>query len=550
MRVFLGMTAALFVSCLAGRASAAEPVNPTEEAASQPLVQLSSPQKVVFADLPPGAKRAWQRGLMFRQRLGLEPRPLITGGAFYIGEGEDISDEGEFAAMAALLATPGGDDAWRDKICSFPWRVKFVAQQTGLAIPDPEKYCPEYLSWKREPFSGAELVLIANKAGAPTTGLGAVYLLLKRGDQEAYAVVFSPPSQVEEPWVEWPNAILGFMEATVHLKPESEFRKWRRFRDGNAEWRLDLRLSQDQIRTLADLIYETKSQRGRYHAFGRNNSTYILSLLDATGGADRLLRPWSGWETSRDTLIRVANSPMAGAFSQNVPAQVFMPPVEGSNLSGGTTTLSLGYGRLNYEFDMWALGFRAAGFSRGSPIPWAPPGEDLQILAGRLVLADGGVKIDRLVLGSALSSPVLNEVGSTWAWSTHIGMLNVPDCGMSSEFCWRISGDLAVGASLTLDPGKLNVYAMFGPSFGTSPEDGLDFFVGGQHKFGVWWLVAPRLRFVMDATGSLLYGQRQVRDWQFAMSLSYWAGKGVEVTLGHELRQETDLSLLSAQLHF
>ncbi len=550
MRLFLGMTAAMFLGCQGVRATAAEPASPAEEVLPQLQPQSSQPQRVAFADLPPGAKRAWQRGLMFRQRLGLEARPLITGGAFYIGEGEAISDEGEFSAIAELLERPGSGDAWRDRVCSFPWRVKFVAQQTGLPIPNPEKYCPEYLSWKREPFSGAELVLIANKAGAPTTGLGAIYLLLKRGDQEAFAVVFSPPSPVEEPWVEWPNAVLGFMEGTVNLKLESEFRKWRRFRNGDAEWRLDLRLSEDQIRTLADLVYETQAQRGRFHAFGRNNATFVLSLLDATGGADRLLRPWSGWETSRDALIRVANSPLAGAFSQKAQPNVFMPVVEGASLSGGTTTLSLGYGRLNYEHDMWVFGFRAAGFSRGSPIPWAPPGEDLQILSGRMVLADQAVKIDRLVLVSALSAPVLNEVGATWAWSTHLGMLNIPNCGMSPEFCWRISGDLAAGASLTLDPGKLDVYAMIGPSFGTSPEAGLDFFVGGQQKFGIWWLVAPRLRFVMDATGSVLYGQSQVRDWQFAMSLSYWAGKGVEVTLGHELRHETDMSLLSAQLHF
>ncbi len=242
--------------------------------------------------------------------------------AYYVSPNGKTDPKAEFEAVKSALANISTYTGKPDEHprCLFPARSKWVAKETGLTLPGDD-WCPKFIAWKIKVIGRSITYVFSSfHLNNPSSTFGHTLLRLNRrtleelsGDSEGrqlldYGVNYGLMAPKVNPVLYGLFALAGAFPGNFLVLPY--FYKVREYNDYESRdlWEYDLKLTEAEVETLVDHLWELDKVIYAYHYLTDNCGYQVLAVLDAAAPRLNLVKKLRKWVMPSDTVKIIADS--------------------------------------------------------------------------------------------------------------------------------------------------------------------------------------------------------------------------------------------------
>ncbi|MBF0367522.1 MAG: DUF4105 domain-containing protein [Oligoflexia bacterium] len=207
---------------------------------------------------------------------------------FFLAPDGHHNPESELQTNLAYLRGEAGPEKQLKLRCNFPLRVRFLQHHYAHTIPTlPHVICPEYERFKQNiPTKKVAIVFSSYFMESPASAFGHTFLRLSNSSSSSSSelldvgVSFGAIVTTENPFLYAYYGLTGGFQANFTTLPY--FYKVREYNDFESRdlWSYELSLSEAEIATLRDHLFELRFSSFRYYYLSKNCSYYLLELLE------------------------------------------------------------------------------------------------------------------------------------------------------------------------------------------------------------------------------------------------------------------------------
>lgn len=285
------------------------------------LLYLLRPDRCLASD--PAVALSLSEGWL---RLGHYQRSLLGGyssrvvsEAFFLSPTGRTDPESELQATIAALRSPEGRKVGALKQspeCAFPARRAWLLSK-GVFLPEAMEACKDRDEWKEGlGATGATLVFSSAYPNNPASMFGHSLLMLNHASGEPilnYGVNYEARVDAADNSVLYGlKGLLGLYPGEYSIAPYYTKINEYNYSESRDLWEYELNLSQAEVRTLVDHLWELFSQGGfRYYFLDDNCSFQLMTLLEVAKPDWRLTHGYGPFTLPLDTVKKVASHPGA-----------------------------------------------------------------------------------------------------------------------------------------------------------------------------------------------------------------------------------------------